>query len=230
MDAAAIAATDAPSLAPGENGVLVAIEQYYSKKILTYGATPLGVDWSCVPTQELRFVQLLKLCRFDAPVRINDLGCGYGALLDFLGRRHRSKIIDYLGLDISAPMIALAQKRFGSRTNSAFEIARSDYRTADYCLASGIFNVKLNTPVSAWEQLIAQTLNDMHTKSSRGFAANFLAPMPTGAPHIEELYRVPSDVWQRYCEQTLNADVELIANYGMREYTLLVHKKSSSAR
>ncbi len=230
MNAAAITAVDAPRLSPGQNSVLFDVEQYYSKKILAYGATPLGVDWSCVPTQELRFVQLLKVCKFDAPVRINDLGCGYGALLDFLGKRHRSKTIDYLGLDISAPMIALAQKRFNNRANSAFEIARSDYRMADYCVASGIFNVKLNATVSAWEQTIERTLHDMHARSTRGFAANFLAPLPIGAALVEELYRAPSDVWQRYCEQTFNADVELIANYGMREYTLLVHKKSSAAR
>ena len=55
------------------------ISDYYTAKIRKFGATPLGVDWTCLPTQELRFVQLLKVCDFTSPLSLNDLGCGYGA-------------------------------------------------------------------------------------------------------------------------------------------------------
>ena len=225
----AIATGDEPPLAFDLKEWLGEVEQYYSKKIQRYGATPLGVDWSCVPTQEMRFVQLLKICKFDAPVQINDIGCGYGALLAFLGKRYRSKKIDYLGVDISAPMIAHAKKRWKNRKNAAFENTIFGYRAADYSVASGIFNVKLNQPIAMWEQLIEKTLGEMHARSRLGFSVNFLAPMPEGAQHIPELYRAPPEVWQRYCEQVMNADVELIANYGMREYTLLVRNNSTAA-
>ena len=33
-------------------GLYLDIEQYYTQKVKTHGATPLGVDWPCVPTQE----------------------------------------------------------------------------------------------------------------------------------------------------------------------------------
>ena len=56
------------------------ISDYYTGKIKKFGATPLGMDWTCVPTQQVRFIQLLKLCDFTAPFSLNDLGCGYGAL------------------------------------------------------------------------------------------------------------------------------------------------------
>jgi hypothetical protein len=49
------------------------------RKIRKFGATPLGVDWTCVSTQQLPFVQLLKLCD-TSPASLNDLGCGYGAI------------------------------------------------------------------------------------------------------------------------------------------------------
>ena len=85
------------------DSVYGAIENYYTAKVSRHGATPLGVDWTCIATQELRFVQLLKLCEFAAPFSLNDLGCGYGALLAYLAKRHASAAIDYLGIDLSAP-------------------------------------------------------------------------------------------------------------------------------
>lgn len=229
MQGVAVTPADAPCPTPEMDQLLGRVEQYYSKKILTYGPTPLGVDWSCVPTQEMRFVQLMKVCDFDGPISINDIGCGYGALLAFLGKRHRRKTIDYLGLDISPAMVSHAQKRWKKRAHAAFEVASSGFRLADYAVASGVFNVKLNQPLGLWEQMVAHTLNEMNAASQRGFAVNFLAPMPDGTPYIPELYRVPSEVWCGYCQQTLGAQVELITGYGLREYTLLVCKPSSSA-
>lgn len=217
----------APADACGPQGDLLgAVAQYYSKKVQTYGATPHGADWSCLPTQEMRFVQLLKVCKFDAPIRLNDIGCGYGALRTFLGKRYRHKVIDYLGIDISAAMIARAQQRWKNRANTAFEIASGGFRAADYSVASGVFNVKLDLPDAQWERVIRLTLQEMHASSRRGFAVNFLTPVPGCAP---QLYCAPPDVWVGYCERTFQADVALIANYGMREYTLLVHHNSNDA-
>jgi SAM-dependent methyltransferase len=204
--------------------LLTEVEQYYTHKIMTHGATPLGVDWSCVPTQEMRFVQLLKLCDFASPVTLNDIGCGYGALLAFLAKRYRRKTIDYLGVDLSVAMIKQARQLWSQRALTAFAIAGARPRVADYSLASGTFNVKLTQPVEVWEQFVATTLTDMHTTSLRGFAVNFLAPLPVDMAQIPELYRVSPSVWSAYCEQTFGAKVEVVEGYGMREYTLLVRK------
>lgn len=228
MTAVAITPANGPRLTDGLNKLFGEVEQYYSKKILTHGPSPLGVDWSCVPTQEMRFVQLLKINLFDDAIKLNDIGCGYGALLAFLSKRHRRKTIDYLGVDVSPAMIAEAQKRWKKRAFTAFQIASSGFRVADYAVASGIFNVKLSQPDALWEQMIAQTLDEMHATSQRGFAVNFLAPMPDGTPHIPELYSAPPEVWCNYCQQTLGAQVEVVTGYGLREYTLLVRKHQAA--
>lgn len=204
--------------------LLADVEQYYTKKITTHGATPLGVDWSCVPTQEMRFVQLLKLCDFGSPVTLNDVGCGYGALLAFLAKRYRAKTIDYLGIDLSAAMVTQARQLWSRRAHTAFTAASTCPRVADYSVASGIFNVKLNQPDGLWERFVAKTLADMHASSKQGFAVNFLAPLPPGMLCIPELYRAPPDAWVEHCRRTFNAKVEVIAGYGMREYTLLARK------
>ncbi|MEO6972808.1 MAG: methyltransferase domain-containing protein [Rhodoferax sp.] len=198
------------------------IEQYYTQKVSRHGPTPLGVDWPCQPTQELRFVQLLRLCDFETPFSLNDIGCGYGAMLAFLAQRHRRKTVDYLGVDLSSAMVAEAYQLWCKRRNTEFVVANTSPRVADYSVASGIFNVKLNQPDALWTLFIKETLTMMRATSRRGFAVNFLAPLTTGAPGEPELYRAPSTLWGRYCEQEFGAAVEVLGSYGMREYTLLV--------
>jgi SAM-dependent methyltransferase len=197
------------------------IERYYTAKVSAHGTTPLGVDWASVPTQELRFVQLLKVCDFRAPISLNDIGCGYGALLGFLDQRVPGKV-DYLGVDLSPRMIDEARRLWAGHTQAAFAVGNAPPRTADYSVASGIFNVKLSQPTELWAQLVRTVLHDMHASSRRGFAVNFLAPLEAGLGGAPELYRPAPGVWQEYCERTFDAGVEVLAGYGMREYTLLV--------
>jgi SAM-dependent methyltransferase len=204
--------------------VRASIESYYTRKVSKHGATPLGVDWSCLPSQELRFVQLLKLCNFSAPCSLNDVGCGYGALLAYLARYHAGAHVDYLGIDLSPKMVRHAKRLWRNRSRTKFIVGNVSPRVADYSVASGIFNVKLDQPVDRWERFIAQTLTDMHKCSRHGFAVNFMAPRAsTHAPQLE-LYRTSAEPWMRYCEEELGSAVELLSAYGLREFTLLVRK------
>jgi SAM-dependent methyltransferase len=200
------------------------IERYYTAKIARHGATPLGVDWPSAPSQELRFVQLLKLCDFARPVSLNDIGCGYGALLGFLDARAPGKI-DYAGVDLSALMIAEARRLWAGHDRAAFVIGNASPRTADHCVASGVFNVKLSQPLESWTAFVRSVLNDMHANSRHGFAVNFLAPLGDGIAGAPELYRPPPGTWRDYCERELGTRVEILANYGMREYTLLARPR-----
>jgi len=211
-------ASPAQSLAP----LHADIERYYTQKVLAHGASPLGVDWTCQPTQELRFVQLLKLCDFRQPFSLNDVGCGYGALMAFLAKRHRGAEVDYLGTDLSQAMIDQAKPSRSPSIRSRFVLTGGIPRVADYSVASGIFNVKLNQPTTRWTLFIQQMLAGMHAASRLGFAVNFLASLGPDMQAIPELYRVSPDVWVRHCERQFGANVELVEGYGMREFTLLV--------
>ncbi len=204
------------------DGLHTEIAGYYSQKVRMHGPTPLGVDWPCVPTQELRFVQLLRLCDFARPFALNDLGCGYGALLTYLARRHRRSRIDYLGIDLSPEMLLAARQLWARRSNTGFVVGHASPRVADYSVASGIFNVKLHQPPGRWTRFIETTLTNLHATSRHGFAVNFLAPLAEGAQGKPELYRSPATVWRQFCEDTLRARVDVLDNYGLREYTLLV--------
>jgi SAM-dependent methyltransferase len=209
-------------------GIYESIADYYSAKVARYGATPLGVDWSCVPTQELRFVKLLKICDFSAAFSLNDLGCGYGALLSYLARRHAGVAIDYLGIDLSSAMIRRARRRWRDLASTSFVVANGSPRNADYAVASGIFNVKLDQPVDLWERFVATTLQQMSATSRLGFAVNFVAPETPGRAVSPGLYRISPEPWIAFCETALGSAVELVQGYGLHEFTLLVRPRASA--
>ena len=202
-------------------GLRSRIEHYYTAKIERHGPTPLGVDWSCEPTQQLRFVQLLRICDFREPFSLDDWGCGYGALLDFIGKRHRGAIVDYLGIDLSRAKIDHAEKLWCGKRNQSFRVAGCSPRVADYALASGIFNVRIDEPLALWEACVEETLSAMARSARGGFAVNFLAPLPAGMHGKRELYRPDPSAWVGFCERKLSTKVTLLDRYGMREFTLL---------
>ena len=215
-------------MAAGPAATLPALRQriasYYGSKILRHGATPQGVDWTCAPTQQLRFVQLLRLCDFSAPFSLNDMGCGYGALLELIAQRHARARMDYLGIDLAPEMVDAARRRWARKRGVAFHAGSAFPRTADYTVASGIFNVRIDEPLALWEEFIATTLREMAAHSTRGFAVNFLRELPAGMEGKPQLYRTQPGQWAGFCEREVPGGVEVLDHYGMREFTLLVRK------
>ena len=212
--------------------VLSDVEAYYSARVAKHGATPLGVDWSCWATQNLRFVQLLKLCDFSGPFALNDIGCGYGALAAYLAMRHASAEIDYLGIDLSQAMVRRARRRF-SGPRRRFVVAASSPRVADYSVASGVMNVSLGHPREVWENFVATILRDMRRASRRGFSVNFIdaarSTASVASDLAEGLYRTTPQRWIDVCEGELGCSVETVDGYGMREFTLLIRCNEPAA-
>ena len=128
--------------------MLDAVERYYGTKLAEHGPTARGVDWNDEASQTLRFAQLVKVCELRDPFTINDYGCGYGALaryLDDLGCR-----FGYTGFDISPPMVQQARALHGDSDHTRFVEREDELEPADYTVASGIFNVKLDAADGAW--------------------------------------------------------------------------------
>jgi SAM-dependent methyltransferase len=202
--------------------ICASVEAYYSAKLARHGANALGVDWTCAATQWLRFVQLLKVCSFDAPFSLNDLGCGYGALATFLAERY-PVAVDYLGIDLSRVMVQRARRRHRGDRTTRFAVGRTCPRLADYTVASGVMNVTLGVTVPLWEEYVRYLLADMHRNTRRGFAVNFLVAPTPGAP-ADQLYCPRPELWRQYCLEAFGGSVELLDDYGLREFTLLVRQ------
>ncbi|MBG9388510.1 methyltransferase domain-containing protein [Caenimonas aquaedulcis] len=212
----------------GDTHPALAVERYYSRLVRRHGATPWGVDWTCEPTQRLRFIQLMKIAGRRRRYSLNDLGCGYGALLGFVRERHGDTRVDYCGVDLSTAMIGQARAAGAGDASAAFVVGSVLPRVADLSVASGLFNVQLGFSRAQWQGWIRRTLRQLAGGSRLGFAVNFIAPVARGVEPLPGLYRTRPEPWIRFCERAFGAQVEPVADYGLREFTLLVRLPPSA--
>lgn len=208
------------------NDLLAPIASYYTDKLRQFGDEPRGVDWNGPEGQALRFAQLCQLLTPDAPFSIVDLGCGYGALLDFLEDRFKAHMsaCEYLGLDISDAMLEAAARRHANRPYARFANGTQAPSRADFVVASGIFNVRLTSTDDAWRDYIRETLTTMDASSAKGFAFNCLTSYSDRDRMRPDLfYADPCELFD-FCKRTFSRNVALLHDYGLYEFTILVRK------
>ena len=200
------------------DAILTAVERYYSDRFAEHGATARGVDWNSPESQELRFEQLLRVAdRESGRFTLNDFGCGYGALVGFL--RARGLDVDYRGYDLSESMLEHARQEHEDAT---FVGSADDLTRADYTVASGIFNVKLEVPAADWLEYVLATLEEIAALSVEGFAFNMLTSYSDADRMRDDLYYGDPRFFFDLCKREYSRHVALLHDYGLYEFTMIV--------
>ena len=199
------------------------VERYYTGRLKEHGATARGVDWNSDASQRLRFEQLLKVCeRETGELSILDYGCGYGALVDYLIERRQP--FRYVGYDVSADMVAAARARFATDLRCTFTADVSAIEPSDYVVASGIFNVKLDTSHEDWSRYMEHTLSEMARLGRRGIAFNALTGFADPDKKRSDLFYADPFRWFEFCRRNFSRFVALLHNYPLYEFTILVQQ------
>lgn len=206
-----------------ETNILTDVAAYYAEKLAQHGDTPRGVDWNGVESQVARFEQLYKLVEHErSAFSINDLGCGYGALLDYL--RDKREEFTYLGVDVSHEMIGAASQRHAATHQARFITSGEPGQMADYGVASGIFNVRLGRTDAEWFDYLCATLDVLNCTSSLGFAFNCLTSYSDEDKKHDYLYYADPCRLFDLCKRRYSRQVALLHDYGLYEFTILVRK------
>jgi SAM-dependent methyltransferase len=203
------------------DSLLGRVERYYSGRFADHGPTARGVDWNSPESQELRFAQLLRVCEgAEQPFSLNDYGCGYAALVPYL-ERHRYDV-RYRGFDISEPMLEHARRNYERPPAVTFVSREAELEPADYTLASGIFNVRLDVPEAEWTDYVERTIDTLAALSMRGFAFNMLTSYSDPDRMRPDLYYGdPCALFDR-CKRRYSRHVALLHDYGLWEFTIIV--------
>lgn len=198
------------------------ISNYYSEKLAEHGESPQGVDWNGQESQTLRFEQLYKVIDTSTHFSVNDLGCGYGAFYDFL--KQQSQLFSYTGVDVSEDMVRAAKQRYSDKDSAHFIFAREPDKIADYGIASGIFNVRLNRTDKEWLSYLETTLDTLDRTSRSGFSFNCLTSYSDAEKMKDYLYYAnPSELFD-FCKCHYSRNVALLHDYDLYEFTILVKK------
>ena len=202
------------------DGILRSVTQYYTDRVKQYGATAKGVDWRDEDSQELRFKQFDYLWAGEKRFSLNDIGCGYGAMFDYL--RKRGFRVEYCGVDLSADMLAKGRELYGRSSLVSWHEGSEAPKKLDYTVASGILNVKGETSVEDWRPYVFDQIDTMARSCTKGFGFNVLSlhsDPPKRQPHL--FYADPGEVID-YVGAKISRHLMLVQNYGLYEFTVNV--------
>ena len=93
------------------------IAQKYNLRFLRLGAVPEASLWFSKIRQAARFkliADVLEQTRVASNFSINDIRCGYGALLPYLIERFPNKNFSYYGFDIASEPLNFCKKKPGN--------------------------------------------------------------------------------------------------------------------
>jgi SAM-dependent methyltransferase len=204
--------------------LLEGVASYYAEKLAQHGPTAAGVDWNSGHSQELRFEKLLLVVDEREAVSINDYGCGYGALAGYLATAGLE--LDYYGFDVAPEMIEVARARFTTPRHN-FTTEPSDLPIADYTVASGIFNVRLEADDETWLAHALKTLDDMRALSRKGMAFNMLTSYSDRDRMRPHLYYADPGFILDQCVRRWSRRVAILHDYELYEFTVLVRLAQS---
>lgn len=205
------------------------VAQYYAEKLDAHGVTPQGVDWNSDESQQLRFSQLLYVMENEPQQEptVLDYGCGYGALAQRLIAANVP--FRYVGFDVCTPMVV--QARVDMRDpRCTFTDSESELPVADYTVASGIFNVRLQASEEQWKAHVARTISTLARHSSRGFAFNMLTRYADAQKLRDYLYYADPSEYFKLCKQRWSRNVALLHHYDLFEFTIVVKLGSEPKR
>ncbi len=205
--------------------VLAPVSAAYADRLRQFGAQPLGVFTRTREGQLLRLDVLLEILdpadREGDRVVINDLGCGYGTLFDHVRDRPWMRHGRYMGYDLCADMVRLAEQRHPD-ARAAFIEATAAIREAEYSLVSGTYNLKLEADDEQWLAMTLDSLAHLWTRTRKGLAFNMTSI------HEQEsqpgLYYGDPGLFFDFCMRTMGPRVALRHDYGLKEWAIYVRR------
>jgi len=198
-------------------------KNYFEERLTAHGATARGVDWNSESAQELRFSQLSKVLPTAQPFSLLDYGCGYGALAGYL-LRLGYPMEKYIGFDILDSMVEKAREVFSASPQCAFSSKIQEVSPVGYSIASGIFNLKLETSFEAWTEYVIGELHKINDFSRKGFSFNMLTRYSDPEYMRSHLYYADPCFLFDYCKRHFSRNVALLHDYEVYDFTIIVRK------
>ncbi len=213
------------SVLKGINSMLLPVTTAYRLRYRQNGATPKGVFWSNQENVRQRFEILCRvfdpedIARGDST--ITDLGCGYGALYDFLKSHPILRGGEYRGYDICEALLDACTTRIRD-PRASFHHRMYVKEPADYSIVSGTFNLKLEANEADWLTYTQMSLKHLWGKTNKALAFNML-DIAEAEPMDGLYYAVPED-FEAFCRENMSKNVEIVTNYGLPDFTVFVRR------
>jgi len=212
-----------------DKNLYLELVDHYERCFEKFGATPKGVDWPNEHDLNVRFQVMLDICHHalkkTEPVSILDLGCGYGALYDFILKNDLANKIQYHGVDLSEKMIISAKNRHPSIQFEVRDILidRLDPAQFDFVLMNGLLTERTTLSQHDMEEFSHTIIKEAYELSKNGIAYNVMSD------HVdwkrEDLFYVSFDRMADFLKQQCSKHYTFRSDYGLYEYIVYVYKQ-----
>ena len=141
------------------------IAEIYNERFLEFGPLPEASMWYSKKRQFARFDIILDQIQSlsqKKQISVSDIGCGYGAFLEFLSERKYSRELHYYGYDVSREVVKFCQKRYFKR--ASFHLGSIPVLESDFIIMSGTFNFFPSRDYDAWRRYFYKFLTLLWSK------------------------------------------------------------------
>jgi SAM-dependent methyltransferase len=211
-----------------DDEIIDAYRAHYAASFARHGATSRGVDWGEQSDVDLRYAKMLEViephCATGKPVRVLDVGCGYGGLLDYV--KSRRIVVDYIGIDLVPEMIEHARERHPDALFTVGDILSSnDPLDVDYAICNGILTLKLESSILDMDRFARRLICKMFSIVRRGIAFNLMSThVNFSVPNL--YYKSPVEILA-FCGE-LSRRFRLDHAYPLYEYTAYVYRDEAA--
>ena len=200
------------------------VSRVYTYRINECGPVANGVFWRDEDGQILRLEVLMQAIApedLNGPIRVNDLGCGYGTLFDLMKAEPMLNGGRYTGYDISPDMVAQAQALHADDPRAQFVVSPVATEVADYSFVSGTYNMSMGANPRLWVDYIKTSLTQLWSKTASTLAFNLLDDQ--AKTKLDDLFYANKRAFIEHA-LTLSPDVDVIDDYPLDEFTLVVRR------
>ena len=178
------------------------------------------VSWGSVQSQQERFEILAGIGELNY-CTVLDVGCGLGAMYNYLSQTRNMKLSGYVGVDLNPNMVAEASKIFpGTRFEVSNLLVNPPESTFDYVFASGIFNIV--TPNIS--KIIHGNIKAMFDLCRFGVAVNFFSTLSPFDKDPNSYYSDPGHLLAFVCKN-ISRKVVLRHDYRKNDFTLYIYRE-----
>lgn len=206
-------------------GILpVAIED----SVAQHGMTPEAV-WmdkqGALEKGARRCAAMFRAVEPGMPFSVLDVGCGPGFAIPYLEEKFSGNFTDYLGVDISPPLLAAARQAFPSYAFEQRDIISQPLplQSFDHAIVNGVITAKFGLSHARMEEFAGQLLAAAWGAARRSLSFNVMST------HVDwtrdDLFHWPIDSAMAFCVKSLSRHVNILADYGLYEYTVQVFRE-----
>lgn len=210
---------------PAYHQIRTLVEDYFDR----LGDNPRGMGWPNEPDAVRRYNVMLDVVRssdrlhLSRPIRLLDLGCGTGHLLEHIQSSGRAQEFEYTGIDLSDRFIQIARDKFPDADFRLLDVLEEGVALEqfDYAVINGVFTSKCQMSFDEMWHFVQRIVAKLYQHTNFGVAVNMMSKQVDW--ERDDLFHLPLDTLAFFLCQKLSRHFVIRNDYGLYEFTAYIY-------